>query len=75
MQEVYKIGKNPWLPSYQLQQSFVFSDAYNKNYMIDEPIECRNAAIIVARDDGPGAWVDYSALEKYKTGHCIVSSL
>ena len=74
MQEVYKIGKNPWLPSYQLQQSFVFSEAYNKNYLIDEPIECRNATI-VPQGDGLGVSLDYSALEKYKTGHCIVSSL
>jgi muconate cycloisomerase len=55
--------------------SDIFGELIRENDMIHEPIEFENAATIVPQGDGLGVSLDYSALEKYTTGHCVVSNL
>ena len=55
--------------------SDIFGELVREDDLIEERIEFENGAALVPQREGLGISLDYSALEKYKTGKCLVSSL
>jgi muconate cycloisomerase len=54
--------------------SDIFGELVREDDLIEEPIQFENGAALVPQGEGLGVSLDYSALEKYKTGHNLVSS-
>lgn len=55
--------------------SDIFGELVRENDLINEGIEFENGAAIVPQGDGLGITLDYSALEKYKTGQTLEKCL
>lgn len=54
--------------------SDIFGELVREDDLIKEPIQFENGAALVPQGEGLGVSLDYSALEKYKTGQSLVSS-
>ncbi|HLA58539.1 MAG TPA: enolase C-terminal domain-like protein, partial [Puia sp.] len=55
--------------------SDIFGELVRVDDLINEPIQFENGAAIVPQGEGLGASLDHSALQKYKTGQCLATSL
>ena len=54
--------------------SDIFGELVRENDLIKEPIQFENGSALVPHGDGLGISLDYSALEKYKTGRSLVTT-
>src|SRR6185436_16471920 len=54
--------------------SDIFGELVREDDLITEPIVFENGSAIVPHGDGLGISLDYSALEKYKTGQSLVTT-
>jgi L-alanine-DL-glutamate epimerase-like enolase superfamily enzyme len=55
--------------------SDIFGELVREDDLITQPVRFEQGAAIVPQEEGLGISLDYSALEKYKTGQTLVSSL
>ncbi len=55
--------------------SDIFGELVRENDLINEPIQFEKGAALVPQGEGLGVSLDYSAIEKYKTGQSLASSL
>jgi muconate cycloisomerase len=55
--------------------SDIFGELVREDDLITQPVRFEQGAAIVPQGDGLGISLDYAAIEKYKTGQTLVSSL
>jgi len=55
--------------------SDIFGELVREDDLIEKPIHFEKGAAFVPQGDGLGVSLDYAALEKYKTGNILISSL
>ncbi|HXS55591.1 MAG TPA: enolase C-terminal domain-like protein, partial [Hanamia sp.] len=55
--------------------SDIFGELVREDDLITQPVRFEQGAAIVPQGDGLGISLDYGAIEKYKTGQTLVSSL
>jgi L-alanine-DL-glutamate epimerase-like enolase superfamily enzyme len=55
--------------------SDIFGELVREDDLITQPVRFEQGAAIVPQEEGLGISLDYSALEKYKTGQSLVSNL
>jgi len=55
--------------------SDIFGELVRVDDLIEEPIKFENGAVLVPQTEGLGVSLDYSALDKYKTGQTLTGSL
>jgi L-alanine-DL-glutamate epimerase-like enolase superfamily enzyme len=55
--------------------SDIFGELVRENDLIEEPIQFESGSAKVPQGDGLGISLDYSAMEKYKTGNVLASRI